>query len=579
MGVYDFDLESYIGLARRLGTDTKRVEVKAAAQGLPKSMAETLSAFSNTSGGVVVLGLAERAGFQAVPGFKARAVADALAQMCGEKMEPPVRASVEIVEFEGSPVVVATVPELPPELKPCFVKSRAMHDGSYARVGDGDRRLSPYEVDRLLEGRRPPHYDREVVEGAAMGDFDEELLEGFMRRQRADSPRAFKGMSDEELLEALCVTARDGEGIVRPTLAGLMALGRFPQRYFPRACLSFTVIPGTSKADVSAEGLRFLDSREIVGPIPVMISELMVALRRNVRVSSKVEGAFRIDRPEYPETAVREAVANALMHRDYSPDGCTSQVQVTMYDDRIEILSPGGLCRAMTVDRLGELGVSFPRNQALANILRVTPYAEGFAEVGSVVENKGTGYFQIRASLREANMPEPVAIDHITAFEVALYKAGAGAEAGWFGFGLGERAGGGGRGGVRLPEGAAGGKIVRSVTEWSDETGRFHTIHVLAPGTVECDIVDFLEEASAPVSSRILMDALGKSKATISRALNRLMDKSLVERLGPSIGWFSRRASKVRGALRRGGGRRRAQGGRRRRSGCGSARLPVRRSG
>ena len=275
MGVYDFDLQTCIELARRLGTDTERVEVKAAAQGLPKSMAETLSAFSNTSGGVVVLGLAERAGFQAVPGFKARAVADALAQMCGEKMEPPVRASVEIVEFEGSPVVVATVPELPPELKPCFVKSRAMHDGSYARVGDGDRRLSPYEVDRLLEGRRPPHYDREVVEGAAMGDFDEELLEGFMRRQRADSPRAFKGMSDEELLEALCVTARDGEGIVRPTLAGLMALGRFPQRYFPRACLSFTVIPGTSKADVSAEGLRFLDSREIVGPIPVMISELM----------------------------------------------------------------------------------------------------------------------------------------------------------------------------------------------------------------------------------------------------------------------------------------------------------------
>lgn len=534
MSVYDFDLESYVGLARRLGTDTERVEVKAAARGLPKSMAETLSAFSNTSGGVVVLGLAERAGFQAVPGFKARAVADALAQMCGEKMEPPVRASVEIVEFEGAPVVVATVPELPPELKPCFVKSRTMHEGSYVRVGDGDRRLSPYEVDRLLEARRPPRYDREVVEGAVVSDFDEELLGGFMRRQRADSPRAFKGMSDEELLEALCVTARDGEGAVRPTLAGLMALGRFPQRHFPRACLSFTVIPGTSKADVGAEGLRFLDSREIVGPIPVMISELMVALRRNVRVSSKMEGAFRIDRPEYPETAVREAVANALMHRDYSPEGCASQVQVTMYDDRVEILSPGGLCRAMTVDRLGELGVSFPRNQALANILRTTPYAEGFAEVGSVVENKGTGYFQIRASLREAHMPDPVAIDHITAFEVALYRTGANSETGRYGFS--ERAWSSGRSGARSIENAAGGKIVRSVTEWSDETGHFHTIHVLAPGTVECDIVDFMEESPNPVSSRALIDALGKSKATITRALNRLMEKSLVERLGPSRG-------------------------------------------
>ena len=93
MGVYDFNLEDYISLARRLGADTERVEVKAAAQGLPKSMAETLSAFSNTSGGVVVLGLAERAGFQGVPGFKARAVADALAQMCDEKMEPPVAGS------------------------------------------------------------------------------------------------------------------------------------------------------------------------------------------------------------------------------------------------------------------------------------------------------------------------------------------------------------------------------------------------------------------------------------------------------------------------------------------------------
>ena len=67
-------------------------------------------------------------------------------------------------------------------------------------VGDGDRRLSPYEVDRLLEGRRPPRYDREVVEGAAMGDLTKRLLRGFMRRQRADSPRAFKGMSDEERL-------------------------------------------------------------------------------------------------------------------------------------------------------------------------------------------------------------------------------------------------------------------------------------------------------------------------------------------------------------------------------------------
>lgn len=135
MGVYDFDLESYIGLARRLGTDTKRVEVKAAAQGLPKSMAETLSAFSNTSGGVVVLGLAERAGFQAVPGFKARAVADALAQMCGEKMEPPCGRQWRSLNSKGRPWWWPRCPSCRPSLSPASSKSRAMHDGSYVRVG------------------------------------------------------------------------------------------------------------------------------------------------------------------------------------------------------------------------------------------------------------------------------------------------------------------------------------------------------------------------------------------------------------------------------------------------------------
>ncbi len=102
----------------------------------------------------------------------------------------------------------------------------------------------------------------------------------------------------------------------------------------------------------------------------------MVALRRNVRVSSKVEGAFRIDSLEVSRRPCARRWPT-LMHRDYSPDGCASQVQVTMCGDRIEILSQAVCAEAMTVDRLGELGVSFPRNQALANILRATPYAEG----------------------------------------------------------------------------------------------------------------------------------------------------------------------------------------------------------
>lgn len=531
MDVYDFDLVSFAALARHIGTDTERVEVKAAADGVPRGIAETLSAFSNGSGGVIVLGLAEADGFRPVEGFSAKAVADGLGQCCNEKMEPPVRASIDIVEFEGAPVVVAVVPELPPHLKPCYVKARSRYEGSYLRMGDGDRRLSPYEVDRILGGRHEPRYDRQVVPEATMDELDGELVEGFVRKQRAESPRAFNGMGDEELLEALCVAAKDGDGVLRPTLAGLMALGRFPQRHFPRACVSFSVIPGCSKADVTADNVRFLDSRDIVGSIPVMISETMASVRRNMRVVSRMQGAFRTDVAEYPEVAVREAVANALLHRDYSPEGCASQVQVNMYDNRIEIMSPGGLFKAMTVERLGELGVSFPRNQALANILKTTPYAEGCAETGSVVENKGTGYFQICGSMRKAGLPDPDPRDYITAFVLNLYKAGANPQASRARQRYSE-----GEGRIQAGRKEGSDRIVRSVTEWVPGASGPTTIHIVNPGTVDYDIVEFLAESDRPVRSSALMAALGKSRATISRALGRLLDQALVERVGAGHG-------------------------------------------
>ena len=114
MDVYDFNLEEYVAFARMVGTDTEGVEIKAAVGELPKNIVETLSAFANTSGGVLVLGLSEKNNFAVAEGFNAQSVADALAQACGQKMEPPVRASIEVVLFEGSPVVVAIVPETAP---------------------------------------------------------------------------------------------------------------------------------------------------------------------------------------------------------------------------------------------------------------------------------------------------------------------------------------------------------------------------------------------------------------------------------------------------------------------------------
>ena len=383
---------------RQIGNDTQTCEVKEAKGGLPSSMAETLSAFSNGPGGFVILGLSERDGFAPVAGFDARKAQDALCAEC-EKLSPTVRPQIEVLPFEGSLVVCARVPEMHPRDKPCHIRARSRYDGSFVRTGDGDRRMTPYEVDRLMEEHRQPTHDNDAVEEADLGDFDAALLDGFIRRQRELHPRILGARTDEDIVLDLHVVRRV-DGKLRPTVAGLMALGGFPQRHLPRLNVTFTAFPGTTKTERVDDRRRFLDAKTLVGPIPTMIDDALSAVEMNTRTGAVVEGAFRRDVPDYPREAVREAVANALMHRDYSPESRGSQVQVNLYADRLEVLNPGGLYGDVTIDTLGTSGVSSARNQFLSNILETTPYPGG----GYVVENRGTGYQEIEYRLREAGM-------------------------------------------------------------------------------------------------------------------------------------------------------------------------------
>jgi len=418
-----FNLQSFISYARTVGTDIQDVEVKEAVDKLPKSIAESVSAFANGSGGTIVLGISERNDFAPAKKFNAKKIGDALAQCCNDLLEPPVRADIVPVPFEDSVVVVGTIPEMEPYRKPCYIKARTPYGGSFIRTSDGDRQLSRYEVDRILEERRQPTYDEQVVEDATINDLNPTLLKRLLERERTGAPLVFGTLDEEEALLSLKVLRKDSEGIPRPTLAAIMALGNHPQHFFPRCNVTFAVIPGTSKEAVAANGARFLDSKTIIGSIPIMVVEAMRLVRANLRVASFINGPGRVDVPELPEEVVREAIANALMHRDYSPEGRGSQVQVNIYDDRLEVTNPGGLYGAITIDRLGELDISSCRNQLLSRLLESTPFPEGYPEKGYVVENKGTGYFQMQRNMRDANKLPPAPRDNLSSFSLALYRA------------------------------------------------------------------------------------------------------------------------------------------------------------
>ncbi len=409
------ELETTIRQLKSSHTDNQSVEVKESVGKIPSTIAETISAFANGSGGVIVLGLSEKNGFKPAEGFEANRIADALSLTCADKLTPPVRANIDILEYGGANLVVATIDEIPPCDKPCYVTSKGMYKGSFIRSFDGDRKLSPYEIDRLLEDKTQPSHDAEIVAEATMDDLDKTLFDGVIQRQKSLHPRLFASFDDEEIAINLRIAARDGAGTLRPTLAGLLALGTYPQKYFPRLTVTFAAYPEDGKA--SAGGIKYLDSEKMAGPIPAIIADTVSAVQRNTRLGGVIIGAKRVDVPDYPPAAVREAVCNALMHRDYSELARGTQVQVNLYNDRLEFLSPGGLYGTVTSATVAEAGYSSTRNQYLADILESTPYDGGF-----VAENRGTGFKLMKLELENNRMAAPVVRDSIAMFSLEFYR-------------------------------------------------------------------------------------------------------------------------------------------------------------
>ncbi|MGH3281447.1 MAG: ATP-binding protein [Trebonia sp.] len=411
----DTELAEIVGNLRALGADIADVEVKAAVGGLPKSLRETVSAFSNTHGGAIVLGLAEASGFAAVRLANPAKLAADLASMCSSEMEPSVRPLIRVHQFEGEHVVIAEIPELDPAQKPCFYIGAGITKGSFIRVSDGDRRLSSYEVQIMLSSRGQPRDDEQAVPGTGIGELDRVAIDALISRLRVSRPFAFKDLEHVAVLRRakVLVPGRDGEDVV--SLTGLLALGAYPQEHFPQLMITFVHYP--TAEGTRAAGERFLDNVIIEGPVPVMVRDALAAIRRNMSRRAVIAGAGRQDIWEYPETALREAIVNALVHRDLSAAASGTQVQIEMYPDRLLIRNPGGLFGPVTVDSLGEEGISSARNATLIKLLEDVPLP---GEARTVCENRGSGIRAMLDALLAAGMSPPQFEDRISSFTVTF---------------------------------------------------------------------------------------------------------------------------------------------------------------
>lgn len=384
------------------------LELKAAAKGCPKRLYDTLSAFSNQDdGGVIVFGVDEEAGYLEQGVYDAQDLQKKINEQCLQ-MEPVVRPLLTVVEKDGKNFVAAEIPGMDIAERPCYYKGQGRVRGSYVRVGDSDEPMTEYEVYSYEAFRKKYQDDIRVVQRATPAMLDCAKVDSYIALLKEGKPN-LANLSDAEIKELMSITRMEAV-----TLNACMLFCPYPQAFFPQLCITAVVIPGREMGVVNERGARFIDNRRIEGSIPQMLDGALLFMKRNMKKMTIVNArtGLREDRTEYPITAVREAVLNALVHRDYSIHTEGMPIQIRMFEDRLEIRSPGGIYGRLRVSQLGKVQPD-TRNPVLAAAM----------EVLGVTENRYSGIPTIRRELLEHGLREPEFTDNRNEFCVCFYNA------------------------------------------------------------------------------------------------------------------------------------------------------------
>ena len=403
------ELIEKLELIQKLKCETPTLEIKSAEKGCPKHLYDSLSSFSNQDdGGVIVFGVDEEQDFKEVGVYDPQDIQKKINEQCLQ-MEPVVRPLLTVAEKNGLFFVAAEIPGADITERPVFYQGRGRVKGSFVRVGDSDEPMTEYEVYSYEAYRKKYQDDIRVIERATFAALNQESILNYIELLKIGKPK-LAAIPDDEIYELMSIKRNN-----QITLSTVMNFSPYPQAYFPQLCIVATVVPGKEMGEIGEQGERFLDNQRIEGSIQEMLDGAMQFVNRNMHTKTIIDPntGKREDRTDYPITALREAILNALVHRDYSVHTEGMPIQITMYEDRIEIKNPGGLYGRIKIDQLGKVQPD-TRNPIIATEL----------EVLKVTENRYSGIPTIRRAMQEYGLPQPEFLEERGSFIVKLYKYG-----------------------------------------------------------------------------------------------------------------------------------------------------------
>ncbi len=345
-------------------------------------LAREVVALANGQGGYVLLGVEDDGtvcGVSLRPGYEAWVM-----QVGAETVQPPLMLNCKAVPVEGKTVLAISVPRGP--FKPYAVKEGHKYT-MYVRHGSINTVASVEEVGRLYQESGQVRFDQSPVFGSTPDDLSKTLLDGYIRRVRGIG-LADLVISWTNLLLNLNALVQQNDELLA-TVAGMLLFGREPRRFLPQVGLRLARFKGRELRND-----RLIDRQEIESALPEGIDAATQFVARHSNMGARIEGMLREDIPEYLPLVVREAITNAVMHRDYAR---SSNVRVFVFDDRLEVRSPGRLPNGVRLDMLpfGVLGV---RNPTVAYFLRALRYGEGY----------GTGIATMLRRCEEASIRVPL---------------------------------------------------------------------------------------------------------------------------------------------------------------------------
>ena len=374
--------------------ESKNIEYKLTLPDKSEKYIKTIVAFANSQGGKLIIGVDDKTHqVVGVDDDNLFRLMDGIANAVSDSCVPQIIPDIEPQTIDGKTVIVVTVEV--GKNRPYYLKSKGKENGTYIRVAGTSRQAYPEKIKELeMEGARIS-WDELTCVGYPVIEEDIDKLCGDIERFREKTGMEAKKVKKEQLINWKILKQSEGQ------LLATNAYALLTSDYFPFAKTQCAVFKGIDRT-------VFLDKREFDGPVYEQIEKAVDFVLRNIRLGATIEGLVRKEKYELPPEAIREMIINAHCHRNFLYESC---IQVAVYDDRLEVTSPGGLYNGLTYEELMS-GHSRIRNKGIANV---------FSQMG-LVESWGSGIRRILDAAKDYDLAEPVFQEFDNMFRVELFR-------------------------------------------------------------------------------------------------------------------------------------------------------------